>query len=76
VPADRIPLGLDDDEDASGDGSTLGPDERDLDLMDGTWEQDYYAGRQKTRDWNAILVGVSLLILIAILIPFALQFTN
>lgn len=76
MPADRIPLGFDEDEDPSGEGPDLGPDERDLDLLDGTWEHDYYAGRQKTRDWNSILVGVSLLILIAILIPFVLQLTN
>jgi hypothetical protein len=76
VPADRIPLGYDEDEDASDDGPSLGPDERDRDLLDGSWEQEHYAGRQKRRDWNAILVGVSLLVLLAMLIPFVLNLTN
>ena len=76
MPADRIPLGYDSNEDTSGDGPTLGPDERDLDLMDGSWEHEYYSGRLRTRNWNGILVGGSLLILIALLIPFVLTLTN
>jgi hypothetical protein len=54
----------------------LGPDERDLDLMDGTWEQDYYAGRIKTRDWNAITIGVALVLLIAFVAPMLLVLFN
>lgn len=53
-------------------GPDLGPDERDLDLMDGTWEQRYYAGRARTRDWNAVIVGVSILVLAAFLVPLVL----
>ncbi len=49
------------------DGPILGPDERDRDLLDGTWEEDYYAGRVRTRDWRAITVGISLLVLVAML---------
>ncbi|MGE5595386.1 MAG: hypothetical protein ACM3S1_05055 [Hyphomicrobiales bacterium] len=52
-----------------GDEPDLGPDERDMDLMDGSWEQQYYAGQQKRRDWHAIQVGLGLLVLIALLIP-------
>ena len=52
----------------------LGPDERDLDLMDGTWEQDYYAGRMRTRDWNGITVGIALLVVIALVLPMLLVF--
>ena len=68
---DRIPLspGSPDDYD---DGPDLGPDERDLDLMDGSWEQEYYAGRGKSRDWRAITVGVGLVILISLLLPMIL----
>ena len=54
----------------------LGPDERDRDLMDGSWEDSYYAGEVKTRDWNAITAGVSLIVLIAIAIPMLLVFFN
>lgn len=48
-------------------GPDLGPDERDRDLLDGSWEEDYYAGRVRTRDWRAITVGISLLVLAAML---------
>lgn len=54
------------------DGPDLGPDERDLDLMDGSWEQEYYAGRLKTRNWNAIGAGVAIVVLGAILVPIFL----
>jgi hypothetical protein len=57
----------DDDEDGPD-----GPDERDLDLMDGSWEQEYYAGRLKTRNWNAIGAGVAIVVLAAILVPIFL----
>ncbi|MEX0781181.1 MAG: hypothetical protein WD557_00915 [Dehalococcoidia bacterium] len=46
----------------------LGPDERDLDLLDGTWEDDYYAGRVRTRDWRNITVAISLLIVVAMVL--------
>jgi hypothetical protein len=71
-PEDRIPLGGDDPDD----GPDLGPDERDADLMDGTWEQDYYAGRVQQRNWGAIMMGLSLLLLLAILIPVLVLFTR
>jgi len=54
----------------------LGPDERDLDLLDGTWEQEYYSGRMNTRDWNGIITGVALVVLIAILLPMFLVLFN
>ncbi len=47
----------------------LGPDERDMDLIDGRWEQEYYAGRVQSRDWRSIGVGIALLLLIAITLP-------
>jgi hypothetical protein len=50
----------------------LGPDERDRDLLDGSWEQEYYSGQQKVRDWNAAMVGVALLVVAAIVIPMLL----
>jgi hypothetical protein len=58
----------DDDFEDDGDEPDLGPDERDLDLLDGTWEEDYYAGRLKTRDWQSITVAISLLILVAMVL--------
>ena len=50
------------------DEAELGPDERDQDLLDGTWEQDYYAGRVRTRDWRGITVAVSLLVIVALVL--------
>ncbi len=47
----------------------LGPDERDRDLLDGSWEERYYAGRERPRDWSAVGVGLTLLLLIGLLLP-------
>jgi hypothetical protein len=63
---DRIPLG------PPGDDRDLGPDERDRDLMDGTWEQQYYSGQLRTRDWNTIALGVAILVVLALLLPMVL----
>lgn len=68
---DPIPLG----EDGS-DEADLGPDARDLDLMDGSWERDYYSGRVRSRDWNTIAKGLALVVLAAILIPLLLGLLN
>ena len=54
----------------------LGPDERDLDLLDGSWEHDYYAGRTKSVDWQTVGIGVGLLLLVALILPAVLVFTN
>jgi len=51
------------------DGPNLGPDERDRDLMDGSWEQRYYQGRTRKRDWTAIMTGLGLLVLLGMLLP-------
>jgi hypothetical protein len=67
---DVIPLGGVEDEDEY--EPDLGPDERDMDLLDGTWEQRYYSGQQKSRDWNGILVGVALIALLAMVLPMLL----
>jgi len=64
---------FDDEEEGEAD---LGPDERDRDLMDGSWEDSYYAGDVKERDWNSIIVGVSLIVLISLAIPMLLMFFN
>ena len=71
---DTFALGLDDEaeDDWDDEESAPGPDERDMDLMDGSWEQDYYSGRQRSVDWNAILVGMGLLALAGMLIPVML----
>ena len=54
----------------------LGPDERDLDLMDGSWEAEHYSGRRKTRDWNTITAAVALLVVIALVVPMFLVFLD
>ena len=56
-------------EDDIDDGPNLGPDERDRDLLDGSWEQRYYAGRFRQRDWKGVYVGLTLLVLLGLLIP-------
>lgn len=57
-------------------GQDLGPDERDIDLLDGSWEQEYYSGRQKTRDWNAVFVAFAILIVAAMVVPMLLVFAR
>jgi hypothetical protein len=73
-PQDRISLGEDtgEDNDGYGDGPDLGPDERDADLLDGTWEQNYYAGRVRRRDWSSVAAGLGLLVLLAMVVPLVL----
>ncbi|MCK6563581.1 MAG: hypothetical protein L6Q80_02390 [Dehalococcoidia bacterium] len=56
-------------DDVDEDGPDLGPDERDRDLMDGTWEERYYSGRAKQRDWQSVYVGLALLALMGLVIP-------
>lgn len=74
-PDDIIRLGRDEPtedewiEDGDADELDLGPDERDADLMDGSWEERYYAGRVRARDWRAIGVAISLLVLLGLLVP-------
>ena len=58
-------------EDGGGDFAP-GPDERDRDLLDGSWEERYYAGRAHRRDWSAVGVGITLLVLLALVLPILL----
>ena len=51
------------------DGPDLGPDERDRDLMDGSWEENYYAGRVRGRDWRSVGIGIGLLVVIGLVLP-------
>jgi hypothetical protein len=50
----------------------LGPDERDRDLLDGSWEQRYRAGGVRRRDWHSIGIGLGLLALLGITVPLVL----
>lgn len=68
---DRIPLAP-----PAPDEPDLGPDERDRDLMDGTWEQRYYSGQHRTRDWNTIGLGIAILVVIALVLPIILAAVN
>lgn len=63
-----------DDDEWDGDEEAFapGPDERDRDLLDGSWEERYYAGRARRRDWSAVGVGITLLILLALVLPILL----
>jgi hypothetical protein len=49
----------------------LGPDERDRDLLDGSWEQNYYSGQHRQRNWNAIMLGLAILVVLGLLISTA-----
>lgn len=53
-----------------------GPDDRDADLLDGSWEARYYAGQVRSRDWRAIGIGLSLLLLGAIVLPLVVVFSR
>lgn len=68
---DTFALGLDDedDEDWDDEDDAPGPDERDLDLLDGSWEEKYYTGQQRSRDWNSILLAMGLIALIGLILP-------
>jgi hypothetical protein len=66
---DVIRLGYADGEEPEDDEPDLGPDERDADLLDGSWEQRYYSGQDRRFDWNTIYVGLALLALLGIIIP-------
>lgn len=70
---DVFPLGLDDaDEDEEWDDDEVyapGPDARDRDLMDGTWEERYYTGRERHFDWNSVIIALGLIALIALVVP-------
>jgi len=72
---ETLPFG-DDDEDVDeielgdgDDGPDLGPDERDADLMDGSWERRYYTQPTARRDWQSVYVGIALIIVMAMLVP-------
>lgn len=54
----------------------LGPDERDADLLDGSWEEAYYAGRVRRRDWNSIAAAIGILFLLGLLLPTLLVLLN
>ncbi|MBI2767059.1 MAG: hypothetical protein HYX53_14265 [Chloroflexi bacterium] len=57
-------------------GPDLGPDARDMDLMDGSWEERYYQGRAGSRDWQSISIALSLLVLLGLLVPLVLVLTR
>lgn len=59
-------------EEAYEDDADLGPDERDADLMDGRWEDRYYSGQVRKRDWNSIYLAVGLVVVMAMLLPMIL----
>jgi hypothetical protein len=69
-----VAIRLEDDEPIGDDAP--GPDERDMDLMDGSWEQEYYSGRIKSRNWNAIGIAIGIIVIASLLIPMILSVTN
>jgi hypothetical protein len=77
---DRIPLGLDDEEfvedDYEDEEFAPGPDERDRDLIDGTWEERYYSGQHRQRNWGAIGLAMGIILVIALVLPGILVFVG
>lgn len=74
-----MPIRIADDEEPYQDdykNDAPGPDERDRDLMDGSWEQEYYSGRIKTRNWNAIGIAIAILVVAGLIVPMVLSVTN
>jgi hypothetical protein len=66
-----------DDEEFDDDGELLdepdlGPDERDADLLDGSWEQRQYTKPARRGDWEALKVGVALVVVAALVLPMLL----
>ena len=60
VPEDVISLGPEfDEQPAWAQQPDLGPDERDAVLMDGSWEQRYYAGQERQRDWTTVYAALA-----------------
>ena len=47
----------------------LGPDEHDLDLLDGSWEQDYCSGKRRRRDWQNIGLAIAILLVLGLILP-------
>ena len=61
------------DDDGEGlDEPDLGPDERDADLLDGSWEQRHYTTPARRGDWEALKVGVALVVVAALVLPMLL----
>lgn len=60
------------------DGDPLGPDARDADLLDDSWEDAYLRGerRQTSRVMRAGLIALSLLALAGILVPMTVVVTR
>ena len=61
-------------DDSDADGPNLGPDERDLDLLDGSWERRHYSGQVQHRDWTTIGIGLGLVALAGMVVPMLLVF--
>lgn len=66
---DVITLGHDDEDEEPEEELAPGPDERDMDLLDGSWEEQYYAGRKGSRDWSNVGLAVALIIVMAMVLP-------
>ena len=49
-----------------------GPDERDRDLIDGTWERRYYSGKARQFNWEALYPWFGLLVILSLVIPLIL----
>jgi len=70
---DRVPLGLDEDEiveeHLDDEVFAYGPDERDRDLIDGSWEERYYSREHRERNWGAIGLAVAIILVLAMVLP-------
>lgn len=73
---DTINLGLDDEDEEYWDEEedAPGPDERDIDLLDGRWEERYYSGQERVRDWGTIGLAVAIVAALSLILPGLLVF--
>ena len=49
-----------------------GPDERDRDLIDGTWERKYYSGKLRQFNWAALYPWLAFILILSMVIPVVL----
>lgn len=52
-----------------------GPDERDRDLLDGTWERKHYGGKARSFNWEAIYPWLAAILILSMVIPVVLVAT-
>ena len=66
---DVVTLDPDDDDEFEEEDFAPGPDERDMDLLDGSWEDRYYSGQTSRIDWGTVALAIALIAAISLVLP-------